>query len=404
MRSSVKRLNAGGLALAAILALASSAWAQPVVPNQMNSPLFQVNPYLAAYKQNLAAGRAAALAVPPAAMGGNPYMAAYNPYLGGGNLLNNPYGGASMSSYGGSGGYGGYPYNPYMSYYDPFGGYFRGLSSLVSSYGQYYKDINQARLINQQVYQSKLDTRRRIIDEWRYEQSLIPTSEEMRRKNRERDLAYARQNPPLTAVLDGTSLNTLLDNLKLNHAKDQRGPRIPLDEEALRKINVTTTFGGNIGLLKNGGKLTWPDSLQGAAFAQLRRQFDQNIIEAVNGAKANGHVDAALFRDLDADLRSMNDALRKSVDTLSPSQYIEARRYLSLLADALKALHDQNVQNYFNRKYEARGKTVGDLVDYMAKEGLRFAPAVPGDGAAYQALQNYMGAYDDAISRLVSNK
>jgi len=70
--------------------------------------------------------------------------------------------------------------------------------------------------------------------------------------------------------------------------------------------------------------------------------------------------------------------------------------------DALLALQDPNVAHFFDRKYEARGKTVGDLVDYMSKNGLRFAPAVPGDEAAYRALQTFLAAYDDGLTRLAA--
>src|SRR4051812_49575526 len=42
-------------------------------------------------------------------------------------------------------------YPGYSSYYDPYGGYFRGVGDLISAYGQYSKDVNQARLVNQQV-------------------------------------------------------------------------------------------------------------------------------------------------------------------------------------------------------------------------------------------------------------
>jgi len=40
----------------------------------------------------------------------------------------------------------------------------------------------------------------------------------------------------------------------------------------------------------------------------------------------------------------------------------------------------------------------------MAKNGLIFAGATPGDEGAYRAVQNYLAAYDDALTRLASNK
>jgi len=205
-------------------------------------------------------------------------------------------------------------------------------------------------------------------------------------------------------VLSGSSLNTLLSHLKEAHAKGQHAPSLPLDDEMLKKLNVTSGHGGNIGLLKNGGKLSWPLALRGDAFDKLRRRFEFNIDDAISRAKINGRVDAALMKDMLADAKDLHKTLEESVGDLSPGQYIDGKRFLNLLDDGLRALQDPNVANYFNRKFEARGKTVSDLVDYMAKEGLTFAASVPGDEAAYRAIQTFLGAYDDALTRLASNK
>src|SRR5205823_3065256 len=107
-------------------------------------------------------------------------------------------------------------------------------------------------------------------------------------------------------------------------------------------------------------------------FEKFRKDFEYKVDDAINRAKINGSVDAALMKDLLDDLRGLHDTLERSVADLSPGQYIEGKRYLNLLDDALRALQDPNVKNFFNRTHEARGKTVGDLVDYMAKNGLTF--------------------------------
>src|SRR5262245_28882720 len=65
-----------------------------------------------------------------------------------------------------------YPYNPYSYYYDPLGGALRGVGDLTISYGRYIQDYQRSRLINQEVERSKIETRRRLYDEWRYYQSM----------------------------------------------------------------------------------------------------------------------------------------------------------------------------------------------------------------------------------------
>src|SRR5438270_14079519 len=102
----------------------------------------------------------------------------------------------------------------------------------------------------------------------------MPTAEDVRQRTREIELTRARRDPPLAEVLTGSTLNSLLAHLKDAHAKQQRGPTtLVLDEDALKKINVTSGHGGNIGLLKplaNSGKLSWPLSLRASAFDKLR--------------------------------------------------------------------------------------------------------------------------------------
>jgi hypothetical protein len=430
MRTSVKWLSTATLVAVAALVGAPTAQAQVPIRSGVTfrqSPLFSVNPYLARDAYNLAfLGRAYGAfynSIPPYALGYNPYPSvnynmapAVNPYLATGygaggmaTLTSNPYAGSpgALSSYGSSGYTAPYYSNPYTSYYDPFGGYFRGVADLTSAYGKYEIDVNRARLLNQEVERSKIETRRKIFDEWRYERANMPTAEDVRQRTRELELTRARRDPPLAEVLTGSTLNSLLAHLKEAHAKGQHGSPLPLDEDTLKKINVASGHGGNIGLLKpllSSGKLTWPLSLRAPAFDQIRRRFEASAQDAVDRARVNGEVDAVLMKDMLADVKQLHRVLEDSVGDLSPSLYIEGKRYLNLLDDAMRALQDPNVRNFFNRKYEAKGKTVGDLVDNMAREGLTFASASPGDEAAYRVVQTYLAAYDDSLTRLASNK
>jgi hypothetical protein len=84
---------------------------------------------------------------------------------------------------------------------------------------------------------------------------------------------------------------------------------------------------------------------------------------------------------------------------MTTSQYIEAKHYLDLLRTGLDALKHDNVANFFNRTYEARGKTATDLFEYMTKNGLVFAPATPGDEAAYRSMYSILAAYDEALTQ-----
>jgi hypothetical protein len=72
---------------------------------------------------------------------------------------------------------------------------------------------------------------------------------------------------------------------------------------------------------------------------------------------------------------------------------MKAKRYLNDLDSALRVLEDPNASKFANRKLAARGSTVSDLVAEMSGQGLRFAPAVPGDEGAYVALHRALVNY-----------
>ena len=347
----------------------------------------------------------------------NPYAFAPIPVLGTATLVSNPYtlsAGLASTGYGGYGGYGSYGgsglgmayYNPYgygSYYYDPYGGYFRGVGNLITSEGQYYNQYQDARMKSVQVERAKVDLRKALFDEWRYYREHTPTYEDLREASLKRNLNYVRRRPAVTDILSGSSLNTLLRHLKDAQAKGMRGPKIDLDPDSLKKINVRTDRGGNIGLLKNGGKLNWPLSLRLPLFDELRKNFELHVEQAVERASVDGKpIDAALLRDLKSELSAMNDTIDKNASKLSTGAFIDGKRYLNMLQDAVRALEDPNVADYFHGKYTAQGRTVDKLIDYMTKHGLKFAAATPGDETAYEALQTYLAAYDAGLTRLAS--
>jgi hypothetical protein len=78
----------------------------------------------------------------------------------------------------------------------PVSGYFNGIANLTSAYGQYGKDYQQARLLNQDVERSKLASRKAVIEQQMWEQSLQPTAEDIRKKRKERNCARPTTTRP----------------------------------------------------------------------------------------------------------------------------------------------------------------------------------------------------------------
>ncbi len=60
------------------------------------------------------------------------------------------------------------------------------------------------------------------------------------------------------------------------------------------------------------------------------------------------------------------------------------------------------MSNYFNDgKWSPKGKTVDILIHDISTKGLKFAPAVPGDEAAYTALYRALRDYDASMVQFV---
>lgn len=347
----------------------------------------------------------------------NPYNAGamgFNPYTNPNAFFNrmgtsptggfNPYGGASMTSTPSLPSplyppYGGYGYN----FPDPYSGNLMGSAAVINASGQYMLSTQQAMIMQQQVKREKLENRRRVIEEWLWERNNLPTAQDEFERNQRLELRRQQNDPPVNEILSAQALNVLLIDIQkhMGAASDNSGPEVRLDEEILKKINVTPPGKGsaNIGLLKND-KLSWPIALRSPEFKRERDLLDTLTPEA-KGQATNGTVDAATIKQLNQSSDRLLQDLAASIKDMPPAQYIEAKRFLNDYKDAVRALSVEDAAHYFNGKYSAKGKTVAELVRNMTREGLRFAPSVPGNESAYLALHRLLAAFDVSINRAV---
>jgi hypothetical protein len=328
-----------------------------------------------------------------------------------------------LGGYGALGGYGGYGLDGYglmgmmmnAAYANPFYGYLKGVADVTTANAQYWKTIQEGRLLREQSYRSALETRRKIIEEANWErqdwQGRVDP-EAARQREQEVALDRARHDPPMTEVLSARALNDLFRHLSRLQGKGERGPNVPLDPDLLENINVTGQDSrANVGLLKNKGDLQWPLPLTGLEFKDSREHVDRLIKDAVNLAEFGNPVEPGKLKDMKRQLDRLNATLSRNISEMSPSEYIESRRYLNLLGDAIRALEDPKVVNYFNGNWIARGKgknvgqvaNVAELIEYMSQKGLRFAPAVPGEADAYRALYHALQVFDAGMTTVASS-
>jgi hypothetical protein len=244
-----------------------------------------------------------------------------------------------------------------------------------------------------------------FLEQRRYEQSLIPTAEDLRRQRQILDLRRALNDPPLTEILNGDALNTLLKNVQELQSRagwSGVGPTVLLDREQLDRVHVTGGGGGSVAAF-GGGKLKWPYALRGEAFDPEREKVQELVSEAVRQATDDA-LKPATVRELKAALARMSTALDKAAPDLELTQIIAGRRYLDELADGVRALQDPNVGNYLSKKWSAKGRDVGELVQNMTRQGLRFAPAVRGDEGAYRSLHQALVAYNVNLNQQLARR
>jgi hypothetical protein len=395
----------------------------PAPSNMVMNPNFYANPFAtrgqfnntAVLGQNLQ--NAPIAAAPNGGLGYGMLAPGYNPALGYGSL--SPSYASGLGGYGslinsnngnGGGGYGGgfgggwgWGWGTQWMM-NPFEGYLSGAASLTNANAQYQLTINQAKLLRQEAIRSAFQTRRAAIEQAEYERAHMPDPEKIRQEQLARELDRARVSPPLTEIWSGKSLNTLLRNAISQQSQGARGPHIALNEDTLKSINPTAgDTRGNIGLLKDNGNLQWPQPLTGELFKEAREDLSRRMKQAVQTVTAgNKSPDESTLADMQADLKRLNETVDASVSSLSLDQYTEAKRYLRQVGNAVTALRDRNVSNYFNDNWRLRGKSVAELVKFMADKGLWFAPATPGDEPAYLALYHALAAFDAGMPRVAT--
>jgi hypothetical protein len=298
-------------------------------------------------------------------------------------------------------GYDPYYSDPYMSSYSPAGGYLRGAADLTAAYGNFMVTNQRARLVQEEANRSMIDTRRRVWEEAKWERMNTIWTEDYRESLIKNEQRRARLEPPLNEIWSGRTLNVLLEATAAQQAKGVRGQNVTIPDDVLKHINLTSGApnAGNIGLFK--GPLQWPVALQGPEFTDVIKSLNQRIPDAVEQARLNNVVPDGQYKDLQRDVARLHETLLRNVSEMVPSDYIESKRYLNMLSEAVRALKDPKAQDYLTGKTAAKGKTVAELVDNMTRlQGLQFAPASPGDEGAYRALYRALQTYDLSMTQL----
>jgi hypothetical protein len=292
-------------------------------------------------------------------------------------------------------------YAPYagVPYPDPYGGGLTGAANAINAQGEFEKQFQQARLMNQDVERSKIDTKRAKIEEWMWERNNLPTLEQNRERDQYWQLRQTLNDAPPAQIWDGSALNTILTAIQQSLPPGTAGPTVYLTPGLTTKLSLTTgQTGSGVGLLKNGPKLQWPDALQDDAFDKPREDIDK-LMKSAYDQVTTGQVDFKVIRQIKKDLDQIDSTLKAKIEEMTPNDNIRGKRYVRELRDTVQALQQPDVSSYFAACRPIPASTVGQLVQGMSAKGLTFAPAQAGAEPAYNALYTSMVAYFNALTQ-----
>jgi hypothetical protein len=289
-------------------------------------------------------------------------------------------------------GYAGGPASLYTSPYtsqlasDPYGSMLRGSADVISAQSRYLVTLQEAQLLREQVQALRTANRRSAFDHYLYVRERAPTPEQLRAEERAQRLDRARNEPPVTEILSAGALNELLADLQqatLTSVQD-----LPIDAALVRYVNFTTARdSSNIGLLRNCN-LRWPRLLAEETFETARDRLNLKIGAAIEQAKSGVTLDRQALVSMSDDIDALHLQLRGRVSDVAAPQFIEGKRFLNQLGDAVKALEQPDAIRFLSGSYDFKGQTVNELVKFMTENGLWFAPATGGDEPAYRAVHH----------------
>jgi len=312
-------------------------------------------------------------------------------------------GGGGGWGYGGWGGGGGGFNTVATPWSSKYGGW---IVQPTSYWGQDDISRQQATIQGKFQYQDlelrRLQMKRAAFDEMRYEKMNTPPPEVEREEQRLDRLARARNTPPLDEISSGQALNELLTDIQRIRARDGiAGPSIPVDQDTVKHINVTTT-GDNSGsnqFFKPGNFPEWPNAFLSDDFAEYKKRIIADLNDLAQ-AQLKGKLDPAKAvnaRRLTEGLKTKLFEIRTQV---SFNDYVAALEFLSKLNDTIALLSKPGAKNYLDGTYAAQGKSIGELVTHMISKGLKFAPATVGFEPYYSGLYQLLVTYDLALARM----
>ncbi len=239
------------------------------------------------------------------------------------------------------------------------------------------KDDNAAGIILAERPAAPVQQPRNAFNRWVKERDRQGQKDQGRFNEEELDRNLTQ--PELKDVISGHALNVILEALIAMPEKVKKTAPILIEENTLKRLNFTRGA-GSIGLLRDEGKIVWPQPLLSlAAIEPLRKEIEARFADAYKQTEERGHADLAALDDL----LKLGDQLTNQIETngkaITFSENVSAKRFLGSLEDSIRFLKQPDAAEWLPGKCKQKPTTVQELVRIMAEKRIRFAPALVGN-------------------------
>jgi Peptidase C1-like family len=282
------------------------------------------------------------------------------------------------------------PYNPYSNPYGGPGGTLAGSAQVMQAYGQVINDQEQARITREKANQAKLDTKKQAFDLMMYEKANTPTYTETLTKEKAQILTRMMNFPLRSEIADGKSLNAMLPFLQSLSSGGTQGPPVPIPQSMVNQLNISGSGQSSVGMLRDGGQVDWPVALVG----KNQMALDKLLPQAYSAA-ADGKLTPKLMRDVRTEMKTMRETMRTQLqkEEIETSSYMQCIEFYNSLESSVNALEKPDARKQLGGAYSPRARNVQELVDFMTDNGVKFAPAAPGNENAYQVVHDAFVRY-----------
>jgi hypothetical protein len=293
--------------------------------------------------------------------------------------------------------------NPYGTYTNPYlntepgiAATLEGTGDLVSAQGKWFLDVQRANVLQVKYHQARLETIRKQDQESRWEKDNTPTALDDRHRALLQQLSRSLNDPPRGDIYSGQALNVLLDAASKLDPKSSAAPA-SMDRGLLGHLNLTNGK-GHAGIFRDQGRLAWPQELLTSTYQDERHLLDASLPVALRQA-AKGKLDGRTLDDLNRSTQALRQRLKSRVADTTPASFMEAGRFLNYLDEGLRLLSEPRASEQLAANLGDKDMSIGQVVQYMRDNALRFAPAMTGDEPAYVAMHRALVGYHNGAGQ-----